>query len=43
MSQLQGVLEYYAAGSTVDVTVMRQSTGSYQEKTLSVTLGAKNQ
>ena len=43
MSQLQGVLEYYAAGSTVDVTVMRQSTGSYQEKTLSVTLGPKNQ
>ena len=43
MSQLQGVLEYYAAGSTVDVTVMRQSTGNYEEKTFSVTLGAKNQ
>ena len=37
------VLEYYAAGSTVDVTVMRQSTGNYEEKTFSVTLGAKNQ
>ncbi len=43
MSQLQGVLEYYAVGSTVDVTVMRQSTGNYEEKTFSVTLGAKNQ
>lgn len=43
MSQLQGMLEYYAAGSTVDVTVMRQSTGNYEEKTFSVTLGAKNQ
>lgn len=39
MTQLQGLLEYYAAGTTVDVTVMRQSDLGYQEKVISVTLG----
>lgn len=41
MTQLQGLLEYYAAGTTVDVTVMRQSDSGYQEKIISVTLGYK--
>lgn len=40
MEQLQDVLQYYASGETVKVTVQRQSDGSYQEKEISVTLGS---
>lgn len=43
MTQLQGLLEYYAAGTTVEVTVMRQSDSGYQEKIISVTLGYKTE
>ncbi len=43
MTQLQGLLEYYAAGTTVDVTVMRQSDSGYQEKVVSVTLGYRTE
>lgn len=43
MSQLQGVLEYYAAGSVVELTIMRHEAGSYQEQKVAVTLGAKSE
>lgn len=39
MTQLQELLEYYAAGTTVEVTIKRQSDYGYQEKVISVTLG----
>ena len=42
MESLSNTLEYYAAGTTVDVTVMRSSNGQYVEQTISVTLGKKN-
>lgn len=40
MSQLQDVLEYYAAGETVDIDVQRVDNGEYQAQTLSITLGS---
>ena len=40
MSQLQDVLQYYAAGETVEVTVQRTDQGEYKEQTVSVTLGS---
>ena len=43
MSQLQGILEYYAAGSAVELTIMRHEAGSYQEQKVTVTLGAKSE
>ena len=39
MTQLQELLEYYAAGTNVEVTLMRQSDSGYQEKKITVTLG----
>ena len=36
---LQDTLQYYAAGETVDIVVQRADNGSYQEQTLSITLG----
>lgn len=43
MTQLQDMLEYYAAGTTIDVTVMRQSDSGYQKKVISVTLGYRTE
>ena len=40
MSQLQDVLQYYAAGEKVDVVVQRANNGEYQAQTLTVTLGS---
>ena len=40
MEQLQDVLQYYASGETVKVTVQRSQGGSYQEQEISVTLGS---
>nr|WP_294491715.1 trypsin-like peptidase domain-containing protein [uncultured Mediterraneibacter sp.] len=40
MSQLQDVLQYYAAGEKVDLTIQRAEGGQYQEQTVSVTLGS---
>ena len=40
MGQLQDVLQYYAEGETVDIMVQRSDNGSYQEQTLSITLGS---
>jgi serine protease Do len=34
-------MQYYAAGTTVDVKVERAENGQYTEKTISVTLGKK--
>ncbi len=39
MEGLQGLLEYYAAGTEVEVVVMRQSNGEYKERTVKVVLG----
>lgn len=41
MDQLQGLLEYYAADTEVEVVLMRQSNGEYKERTVSVKLGYK--
>ena len=41
MSELQELMQYYAAGTTVDVKVERAENGQYTEKTISVTLGKK--
>lgn len=37
---LQDTLQYYAAGETVDIVIQRADNGSYQEQTLSITLGS---
>lgn len=42
MEDLSSKLQYYKAGTTVDVTIQRASNGQYEEQTLSVTLGKKN-
>lgn len=41
MDELQKLLEYYAKGDTVDLTVMVISNGGYRSKTVSITLGNK--
>jgi len=38
---LLDVLQYYAAGTTVDLTVMRGNGGVYEEVTLQITLGSR--
>jgi serine protease Do len=43
MTSLQNMLEYYKAGTKVKVVIMRQSNGEYKEKTITVTLGHKNE
>lgn len=42
MDSLTGTLAYYAAGSTVEITVMRSNNGQYTEQVLEVVLGKKN-
>lgn len=39
--ELQELLKYYSAGETVEITVMRNQFGSYEEMNLSLTLGKK--
>ncbi len=41
MDQLQSMLEYYAAGTEVEIVIMRQRDGEYRQQTIYVTLGAK--
>lgn len=41
MEELQKMLQYYSAGTTVDVTIQQGSPTGYQEKTVAVTLGTK--
>ena len=43
MEELQSLMEYYAGGTTVEVVVQRANNGVYEEISLSVTLGYKNQ
>lgn len=40
MTQLQDVLQYYASGEKVDLTIQRSDGGKYQEQKISVTLGS---
>lgn len=42
MEELSYNMQYYAAGTTVDVEIERSSNGQYEEQTISVTLGKKN-
>ena len=42
MDALTGTLQYYAAGTTVEITVMRSHNGQYQEVVLEVVLGKKH-
>lgn len=37
--ELQELLKYYSAGETVEITIMRNQFGSYEEMVLSLTLG----
>ena len=39
-NSLTSVLQYYAAGETVELVVQRSNAGEYQEITLTVTLGS---
>lgn len=39
MEDLQGYLEYYEIGESVEVTIMRAENGNYKERTLTVILG----
>lgn len=39
MTQIQDMLDYYAAGTEVEVTAMRQVDGEYIEKTFDIVLG----
>lgn len=41
MDELQRLLEYYAKGDTVEVTVMTIGNGGYESKTVNLTLGNK--
>lgn len=41
-TDLVGQLEYYAAGEVIEVVVARAHMGDYQEETLTVTLGLRN-
>lgn len=43
MKGIQNLLEYYAAGTKVEVTFMRQIEGEYQEMTVDITLGNKEE
>ena len=42
MDALTGTLQYYPAGSKVEVTIMRSHNGQYQEQVLEIVLGKKN-
>lgn len=41
MSRLQEMLQYYAAGTQVELTLMRRTNGEYKEMTLQVGLGGQ--
>ena len=43
MAELKEEISYYAAGETVELTVMQGSPGGYQTKTVKVTLGRASQ
>lgn len=39
MEDLQGYLEYYEIGESVEITIMRADSGDYKEQTLTIVLG----
>lgn len=41
MDELTSLLEYYAAGTTIELTVQSKETGAYVEKTVQLTLGQR--
>lgn len=41
MDELQGLLEYYIAGTEVEIVLMRPAKGEYKELTVTVKLGSK--
>lgn len=43
MDELQGLLEYYSAGTEIEIVLMRPTKGEYKEITINVKLGAKEQ
>lgn len=43
MGELQALLEYYAAGTTVEIKVQYAENSEYKEKSLTVTLGKKTE
>ena len=43
MEELQSMMEYYPAGSQVDITIQQGSPNGYQEKQITVTLGEKQE
>ncbi len=43
MTQLQDILQYYAAGETVDVVVQRSGNGGYEARTVSITFGSASE
>lgn len=42
MSEMQELMKYLSAGSTVEVTIQRAQNGEYIEQTLDIVLGSKN-
>lgn len=41
MDELQGLLEYYTAGTEIEIVLMRPAKGEYKELTVTVKLGSK--
>ena len=42
MSNLKEQMQYYKAGETVELLILRSDDGEYKEKTVEVTLGTKD-
>jgi len=42
MADLQNIIQYYEAGTTIDLTIQRMGNSGYEEITVSVTLGKKS-
>ncbi len=43
MEELQSMMEYYAAGTEVEITIQQGSPGGYQEKKIMVVLGSRDE
>lgn len=41
MEELQAMMEYYAAGTEVELTIQQGSPNGYQEKKVTIVLGSK--
>lgn len=42
MENMQDIMKYYKAGTTVEVTIQRAINGQYEESTVNINLGSKN-